>query len=91
MGYPTEKRTLGGILEDKASRNRDKTFFNFEDEEFAYGETDRLSNKVANGYMSLGVKKGETVTTLLPNCAASIFQRRGPTGPKSINYVTLLT
>lgn len=73
MDYPIEKRALGSILEDRAQRNPDKIFFHFEDAMFTYAETNKFSNQVANGYMSLGVKKGDRVTTMLPNCPEGVF------------------
>ena len=73
MTYPLKERTLGHILEDKTAKNPDKIFFHFEDEQFTYSQTDKFANKIANGYMSLGIKKGETVTTMLPNCSEGVF------------------
>ena len=73
MDFATDKRTIGCILEDKAETNSGKIFFHFEDENFTYSETNKLANKVANGYSSLGVKKGDKVIVMLPNCAEFIF------------------
>ncbi|MDY7035659.1 MAG: AMP-binding protein [Thermodesulfobacteriota bacterium] len=67
MDYPIEKRTLGSILEDKAKKNGDRILFYYEDKYFSYNETNRLANQVANGYVSLGVEKGDKVTAMLPN------------------------
>ena len=73
MGYPIEKRTLGYILEDTTKRKADDPFFYFEDKKFSYNETNMYANKVANGYMFLGIKKGDKVTTMLPNCPEFLF------------------
>ena len=71
--YAIEDRRLGYILEDKARKNADKMFFRFEDLKFTYDETNQLANKVANGYMSLGIKKGDVITTMMPNCPEFVF------------------
>ncbi|MDY7034853.1 MAG: AMP-binding protein [Thermodesulfobacteriota bacterium] len=73
MDYPIEKRALGYILEDKARKNSDKTFFYYEDKEFTYSETNKFTDQVANGYLSLGVKKGDKVTAMLPNVPEFVF------------------
>ena len=73
MDYPIEKRTLGHILEDKTKKNGDKTFFHFEDKTFSYNETNKYANQLANGYMSLGLKKGDKVTVMMPNNAEFVF------------------
>ena len=73
MGYAIEERTLGFILEDKAKRFMDKEFFFFEEEVYSYKEANEYANRVANGYASLGVRKGDKVTVMLPNCAEFIF------------------
>lgn len=73
MDYPMEKRVLGDILEEKASKNAEKIFFHFEDKNFTYDVTNKYANQIANGYQSLGVNKGDKVTTMLPNCPESVF------------------
>lgn len=73
MVYPMEKRTLGFILEDKTRKNSDKTFFYFEDKKFTYNETNQYANRVANGYFSMGLNKGDKVIVMLPNCAEFVF------------------
>lgn len=73
IGYPLEQRTFGYILEDKTRKDSGKTLFHFEDQKFSYEETNSLANRVANGYLSLGVKKGDKVVIMLPNCSQYIF------------------
>ena len=73
MEYPIEKRTLGYILEDQTQRHPQKIFFHFEDKKFTYNETNQYANRVANGYLSLGVRKGDKVNVMLPNCAEFVF------------------
>ena len=73
MEYPYEKRTLGYILEDQAGRLGDKTLFRFEHETFTYQEVEEKARRAANGYQSLGVKKGDTVVAMLPTSPEFIF------------------
>lgn len=73
MDYPIEQRTLGYILEDKTRKNSGRTLFYFEDKSFTYDETNPYANRVANGYVSLGIRKGDKVIVMLPNCAEFVF------------------
>ena len=56
------------LFEDSVSRTPDKVFFIFKNEEKTYKEFIETVNRVANGFLSLGVKKGDKVAILLPNC-----------------------
>lgn len=56
------------LFEDSADRNPDKVFFVFKNEKRTYGEFMKTVNEAANGLLSLGVKKGDKVAILLPNC-----------------------
>lgn len=64
---PIQKRTFVRLLADKARRNGDKPFILFEDQRIGYAEFDALSNRVANGFAALGVKRGDHVAFLLNN------------------------
>lgn len=71
MNYP--KITLHELLEDSARRFPDQTAIIFPG---AFGDSYRLSfkrlneqvNQMANALVSLGVKKGDRVALLMPNC-----------------------
>lgn len=65
--YPTEQRTIGAIVEDKAATHGDRTFLFFKDEQYSYRQLFEESNRVANALLKLGVKKGDKVVTVLPN------------------------
>lgn len=71
--YPVEKRTLGYILEDKTRKNPDKIFLHFQGNQYTYKDTNRFADQLASGYMSLGLKKGDRATVMLPNCPDFIF------------------
>ena len=59
---------IGASLEQAASRNPDKTVLVFKEQEITYGDFLATVHRVANGMLSLGVKKGHKVAILLPNC-----------------------
>ena len=56
------------LVEESVSRTPDKIFFIFKDEEITYEEFLKNINRVANGFLSLGVKKEDKVAILLTNC-----------------------
>lgn len=59
--------TINDLLARNDRENPDKTYVFFKDKTVTYGEFDRASNKVANALISLGVKKGDRVSIMLPN------------------------
>jgi len=71
MNYPNI--TLQQLLEDSAQVYPDCNAIifpgAFNDESFVnYGELDRQANRLANALLEMGVKKGDRVALLLPNC-----------------------
>lgn len=75
--YLKEKRerwVLPLILRDRANRFGDKPFLRYQDEKpYSFLEVNTLANKVANGLIKLGIKKGDRVAVLLPNSADYVF------------------
>jgi len=61
-------KSIRELLEESAGLTPDKTLFTFKDQEATYETVLQTVNKVANGFLSLGVKKGDNVAILLPNC-----------------------
>ena len=70
-------KDLRGFLAEKVERNRDKPYLYFQDRAFTYGEVDRQCNRVANAMLALGVKKGDHVALVLPNCPEWVFSWLG--------------
>src|SRR6266542_598576 len=66
--YDLEERTIGHILADKAERVGDRPWLLWKDDVYSYGDLERMTNRYANGFSSLGVKKGDHVAVMLPNC-----------------------
>ena len=59
--------TLGKLLEEKSRKNRGKVFLLFEDEEVTFKQFNEKANRVANGLIKHGIKKGDKVAVMLPN------------------------
>jgi long-chain acyl-CoA synthetase len=71
MNYPDH--TLQQLLEESARRFHDRTSIIFpgafgDEYLMSYEELERDSNKLANALLEMGVKKGDRVALLLPNC-----------------------
>lgn len=55
------------LLEEKVSRNGDRTFLVFKDRSFTYGEMDRNANRVANFLRGLGGGPGAGLAIIMKN------------------------
>ena len=59
---------LPRILRDRAEAHPDRPYIRFGDGEWVtYGEIDARVNRIANALIARGLKKGECVSTLMPN------------------------
>ncbi len=71
--YAQHDRVLTKIIEDKARRNPDHVVFQFGDDPLTLGELNEAINMTANGLASLGVKHGDKVAIMLPNCPEFLY------------------
>ncbi len=71
--YPQSDRVLTHIIEDKARRHPDHVVFQFRDTPIALGELNDQINRAANGLLALGVKPGDKVAIMLPNCPDFLY------------------
>jgi len=71
--YEWNERALGTILQEKAKTNKNKVFLYYKDQEITYEELNETVNRVANGFLHLGVKKGDKVVIMLPTCPAYLY------------------
>lgn len=62
-----EERTLGGILRKQKRIAPDKTALRFKDRAWSYSELDAWVDRVACGFIDLGLNKGDKVALMLPN------------------------
>jgi long-chain acyl-CoA synthetase len=60
--------TIGEILPEAARRFGDNTALIVQDEAFSFSELESMSNRVANGLVSVGVVPGDRVTLYGANC-----------------------
>jgi carnitine-CoA ligase len=71
--YAQEDRVLHKIIEDKARQYPDHVVFQFRDDPLTFAELNENINRVANGFLALGVEKGDKVAIMLPNCVEFLF------------------
>lgn len=71
--YPLKQRTIGHLLADKAKRVGDRTWLIFGERRFTYAQAHDLSNRYANGFRGLGVRKGDHVAVMMANCPEFIW------------------
>src|SRR5438128_2366205 len=65
---PYPDRTLVDCLADHARDRPNQPALLFKGAKVTYGELDRLSDACAAAFATLGVKRGDRVALLLPNC-----------------------
>jgi crotonobetaine/carnitine-CoA ligase len=65
--------TLGRLLEEKARKNKGKTFLLFENERITFDQFNERANRVANSLLNLGIRKGDKVAIMLPNCPDYLY------------------
>jgi len=71
--YAQHDRVLPKIIEDKARQHPDHVVFQFRDDPITLGELNENINRTANGFLSLGVKHGDKVAIMLPNCPEFLY------------------
>lgn len=65
--------TLPELLRERAEKNPRSLAILFRDRRFTYADLQREVNRVANGFLGLGVRKGDKIAFLLPNCPEFLF------------------
>jgi crotonobetaine/carnitine-CoA ligase len=71
--YAPTERILPLIIEDKARQRPNHVVFQFRDYTITLGELNERINRAANGFLALGVKKGDKVAIMLPNCEEFLY------------------
>jgi long-chain acyl-CoA synthetase len=71
MPYP--KRTLLDYITDAANEHPDEPALLFKGSSISYAELEKHSNVLAEVLVKMGVKKGDRVSLLLPNCPQFII------------------
>ena len=65
--YPLQQRTIGHLLSAKAHENGEKTCLIWEEKRVSYADMDTITNRMANGFLQLGIRKSEHVAVMLAN------------------------
>lgn len=72
--YPSYYRTLGEILDERATVLGDHPFLQFEEgTEVTYREVNDIANRLATGFHGLGLKKGDKVAIFIPNSLEAVY------------------
>jgi long-chain acyl-CoA synthetase len=74
---PCPKRTLVDAVRDAALRRPDHPAMLFKGASLSYGELERLSDAFAAALVAQGVKKGDRVALLMPNCPQFVIGQLG--------------
>ncbi|MBT2793543.1 ATP-dependent acyl-CoA ligase [Paraburkholderia strydomiana] len=65
--YAQSDRVIGRILEDKAREHPYREVFQFREQALTFEQLNQRVNRVANGFLGLGIKAGDKVALVLPN------------------------
>ncbi|MDO8723092.1 MAG: AMP-binding protein [Syntrophales bacterium] len=68
-----EKRTIGYVVEDTARKYGGSPFLLFRDQKISFQEVNDNANRFAQGLLKLGIKKGDKVVIIMPNCPEIIY------------------
>ncbi|MEI8399234.1 MAG: AMP-binding protein [Alcaligenaceae bacterium] len=73
--FDTRALTIGNVLREKAQRHPERRALTYlpDGRRYTYGELHRLSNQLANGLSSLGIKQGDHVAVMLDNCPEQLL------------------
>ena len=70
---PLTQRTIPSLLALRACDSGDRTCLIFEGQRYTYAEVDKLTNRLANGFMQAGIKRGDHVAVLLENSPETLW------------------
>jgi carnitine-CoA ligase len=63
-----EGLVLGDVLRSRAETHGTAAFLKFRDGELSFAEVDAAADRYANGFAAEGVRRGDHVAVMLPNC-----------------------
>ena len=83
---------IGSLLTRQARYRPEKLALVFEKNRLTYREYNQNINRVANAMLDMGIKKGDKIATLLPNCMEllEIYWAIGKIGAVVVPLSTLL-
>jgi acyl-CoA synthetase (AMP-forming)/AMP-acid ligase II len=65
--------TLNEMLRSRVEQHPEKLALIFRDKQWSYAEFQREVDRVANGFIRIGVERGDRLAFVLPNCAEFLF------------------
>ncbi len=68
-----ESLVVGDVLRTQAKAHHREAFLRFLDGEISYGEVDAMADRVARGMIAAGVRRGDHVAVMLPNCPEIVY------------------
>ena len=68
---------IGSVLEKSTYKNPDKTYLYYRDEKISYADFNERVNRVANGFLDLGIREGDRVCIMLRNCPEFLYAWMG--------------
>lgn len=71
--YALDDRVIHKILEDKSRRYANRTALRFRSGDISYEGWNSMVNRAANGLRALGIKQGDKVAMMMPNCPEFLF------------------
>ncbi|HKX52025.1 MAG TPA: AMP-binding protein, partial [Candidatus Binatia bacterium] len=69
----TPPATLNEMLQSRVKQHPEKLALIFKDEQWSYAGFHREVDRIANGFIRIGVKRGDRIAFVLPNCAEFLF------------------
>ncbi|MFJ2690089.1 AMP-binding protein [Pseudomonas sp. NPDC087336] len=73
-GWSTDQLdTINAVLQRATEKYGDRQFMDFLGDTYSFADINQTACRLANGLSKLGVKKGQTVVTLLDNSADAVF------------------
>ncbi len=70
---PLTIQSLPALMENAATKYRDRPAIDFMDRIYSFGEVAELVNRAAKGLQAGGLSKGDRVGLMLPNCPAMVI------------------
>jgi len=66
-------RVIHKVLDEQVKKHGNRSFMYFKDSEFGYEDLNQRANRIACGLQRSGIKKGDKVAIMLPNCPEFVF------------------
>ena len=68
---------IGNVLEKSTRKNPQKTYLYYQGEQISYEDFNASANRVANGFLDLGIRPGHRVCIMLRNCPEFLYAWMG--------------